>query len=322
MNTGDISKKPVRILVADDDESLRSVLKQVLSMDGYEVNLTASGEEALAAFKKEPCSLIITDIRMGKMSGITLLQEVKRLRPDTQVIIITSNATLDTAITAIQAGAYDYLTKPFDDIALISSVARRAVEKIRLIEENKSLLEKLKRKNEELEFVNLTLKELTIRDGLTGLYNHRHFQETLAVEILRSKRHAKTFSLVFLDVDFFKQYNDTHGHLHGDAVLVALSKLLIAGLRKSDVAVRYGGEEFVLLLPETSKENAFALAGTIREKIAAHPFPGRETQPQGKVTVSMGIAAFPEDGSDSSTLLHRADEALYQAKNGGRNRVC
>ena len=322
MNTGDIPKKPVRILVADDDESLRSVLKQVLSMDGYEVNLTASGEEALAAFKKEPCSLIITDIRMGKMNGITLLQEVKRLRPDTQVLIITSNATLDTAITAIQAGAYDYLTKPFDDIALISSVARRAVEKIRLIEENKSLLEKLKRKNEELEFVNLTLKELTIRDGLTGLYNHRHFQETLAVEILRSKRHAKTFSLVFLDVDFFKQYNDTHGHLHGDAVLVALSKLLIAGLRKSDVAVRYGGEEFVLLLPETSKENAFALAGTIREKIAAHPFPGRETQPQGKVTVSMGIAAFPEDGSDSSTLLHRADEALYQAKNGGRNRVC
>ena len=322
MNTGDISKKPVRILVADDDESLRSVLKQVLSMDGYEVNLTASGEEAFAAFKKEPFPLIITDIRMGKMSGIQLLQEVKRLRPDTQVIIITSNATLDTAITAIQAGAYDYLTKPFDDIALISSVARRAVEKIRLIEENKSLLEKLKRKNEELEFVNLTLKELTIRDGLTGLYNHRHFQETLAVEILRSKRHAKTFSLVFLDVDFFKQYNDTHGHLHGDAVLVALSKLLIAGLRKTDVAVRYGGEEFVLLLPETSKENAFALAGTIREKIAAHPFPGRETQPQGKVTVSMGIAAFPEDGSDSSTLLHRADEALYQAKNGGRNRVC
>ena len=322
MNTGDISKKPVRILVADDDESLRSVLKQVLSMDGYEVNLTSSGEEALAAFKKEPFPLIITDIRMGKMSGIQLLQEVKRLRPDTQVIIITSNATLDTAITAIQAGAYDYLTKPFDDIALISSVARRAVEKIRLIEENKSLLEKLKRKNEELEFVNLTLKELTIRDGLTGLYNHRHFQETLAVEILRSKRHAKAFSLVFLDVDFFKQYNDTHGHLHGDAVLVALSKLLIAGLRKSDIAVRYGGEEFVLLLPETSKENAFALAGTIREKIAAHPFPGRETQPQGKVTVSMGIAAFPEDGSDSSTLLHRADEALYQAKNGGRNRVC
>ncbi|NTW67557.1 MAG: diguanylate cyclase [Nitrospirae bacterium] len=312
----------MRILVADDDESLRSVLKQVLSMDGYEVTLTASGEEALAAFKKEPFPLIITDIRMGNMSGITLLQEVKRLSPDTQVIIITSNATLDTAISAIQAGAYDYLAKPFDDIALISSVARRTVEKIRLIEENKSLLEKLKRKNEELEFINMTLKELTIRDGLTGLYNHRHFQETLAAEILRSKRYPTTFSLVFLDVDYFKQYNDTHGHLHGDAVLVALSKLLISGIRQSDIAVRYGGEEFVLLLPETSKVKAFVLAGSIREKIAAHPFPGRETQPQGKVTVSMGIAAFPEDGSDSSTLLHHADEALYQAKNGGRNRVC
>jgi diguanylate cyclase (GGDEF)-like protein len=322
MNTEDISKKPVRILVADDDESLRSVLKQVLNMDGYEVTLTASGEEALAAFKREPCSLIITDIRMGSMSGIMLLQEVKRLRPDTQVIIMTSNATLDSAITAIQAGAYDYLTKPFDDIALISSVARRAVDKIRLIEENKSLLEKLKRKNEELEFVNTTLKELTIRDGLTGLFNHRHFQENLALEVLRAKRYARTFSLIFLDVDFFKQYNDTHGHLHGDAVLVALSKLLIAGIRTSDLAVRYGGEEFVLLLPETSKENAFTIAEAIREKIAAHPFPGRQAQPQGMVTVSMGIAAFPEDGSDSSTLLHRADEALYKAKNGGRNRVC
>jgi diguanylate cyclase (GGDEF)-like protein len=322
MKTGDISKKPVRILVADDDESLRSVLKQVLSLDGYEVTLTSSGEEALAAFKKEPFPLIITDIRMGKMSGLMLLQEIKRLSPDTQVIVITSNATLDTAITAIQNGAYDYLIKPFEDIALVSSAASRAIDKIRLTEENMILLEKLKRKNEELEYVNRTLKELTIRDGLTGLYNHRHFQETLALEISRSKRYAKAFSVVFLDVDFFKQYNDTHGHLHGDAVLVGLSKLLIDGLRKSDVAARYGGEEFVLLLPETSKENAFTLAGTIREKIAAHPFPGRETQPQGKVTVSMGIAVFPEDGSDSSSLLHRADEALYQAKNAGRNRVC
>jgi len=322
MNNMNTSQKPIRILVSDDDESLRSVLKQVLSIDGYEVTLAASGEEALAAFNKEPYPLIITDIRMGKMSGITLLQEVKRLRPDTQVIIITSNATVDTAITAIQGGAYDYLVKPFEDIALISSVARRAVEKIRLTEENKSLIEKLKQKNEELEHVNRILKELTIRDGLTGLYNHRYFQENLAMEILRSKRYARTFSLVFLDVDFFKRYNDTHGHLHGDAVLVALSKLLIAGLRKTDVAVRYGGEEFVLLLPETSKEYAFTVAGTLREKIAAHPFPGRETQPQEKVTVSMGIAAFPEDGSDGSTLLHHADKALYQAKNGGRNRVC
>jgi len=322
MDNMDTSQKPIRILVSDDDESLRSVLKQVLSIDGYEVTLAASGEDALAAFKKEPFPLIITDITMGKMSGMMLLQEVKQLLPDTQVIIMTSNATVDTAIIAIQAGAYDYLVKPFEDIALISSVARRAIEKIRLTEENKSLIGKLKRKNDELEHVNRTLKELTIRDGLTGLYNHRYFQENLALEILRSKRYTRTFSLVFLDVDFFKQYNDTHGHLQGDAVLVALSKLLIAGLRKTDFAVRYGGEEFVLLLPETSKENAFALAGTIREKIAAHPFPGRETQPQGKVTVSMGIAAFPEDGSDGSTLLHHADNALYQAKNSGRNRVC
>jgi diguanylate cyclase (GGDEF)-like protein len=322
MSSMNTSQTSMRILIADDDESLRSVLKQVLSGDGYEVTLASTGEEALKAFLKRPFSLVISDIRMGGMSGIELLKEVKRLRPDTQVIIITSYASLDTAITAIQTGAYDYLVKPFEDIALISSVVRRATEKIRLTEENKNLIEKLKRQNEELERANMTLKELSIRDGLTGSYNHRYFQENLALEILRSKRYARTFSLVFLDVDFFKQYNDAHGHPEGDAILIALSKLLTSCLRKSDIVARYGGEEFVLLLPETSKENAFAVAETIRKKIADYPFPGRETQPQGKITVSMGIAVFPEDGNDGSTLLHHADNALYQAKNRGRNAVC
>ncbi len=318
MNT---SQEPIRILVADDDESLRSVLKQVLNTDGYEVTLAASGEEALAAFKKAPCPLIITDIRMGKMSGMELLQEVKRLRPETEIVIMTSHAALDTAITAVQAGAYDYLAKPFEDISLISSVARRAIDKIRLTAENKNLIEKLKRQYGELERANATLKDLSIRDGLTELYNHRYFQENLSLEILRSERYAKRFSLVFLDVDFFKQYNDTHGHPAGDTVLIALAKLLTGSLRKSDIVARYGGEEFVLILPETSRENAFAVAETVRKKIADHPFPGRQTQPQGMITVSMGIAVFPEDGKDGSTLLQHADNALYRAKEGGRNTV-
>jgi len=318
MNT---SQPPMRILVADDDESLRSVLQQVLSMDGHEVTLAASGEEALATFKKAPCWLVITDIRMGKMSGMDLLKEIKRLSPDTQVIIMTSHAALDTAVTAIQAGAYDYLAKPFEDIALISSVARRALDKIRLTVENKNLVKKLKRQNEELERANSTLKDLSIRDGLTDLYNHRYFQENLAQEIPRSERHGKKFSLVFLDVDFFKQYNDTHGHPAGDTVLIALAKLLKGALRKSDILARYGGEEFVLILPETSRENAFAVAENIRKKIADHPFPGRETQPHGMITVSMGIAVFPEDGRDGSALLQHADSALYRAKEGGRNTV-
>jgi diguanylate cyclase (GGDEF)-like protein len=313
--------EPIRVLVADDDESLRSVLQQVLSMDGYEVTLAASGEEALEVFKKEPYPLIFTDIRMGRMSGMELLKEVKQLRPQTEIVIMTSYAALDTAMTAIKAGAYDYLAKPFEDISLISSVAQRAIEKIQLAAENKNLVGRLQRQYEELERANASLKELSIRDGLTNLYNHRYFQENLALEIHRSQRHARMFSLIFLDVDFFKQYNDTHGHPAGDTVLIELSRLLQNGLRRTDIIARYGGEEFVLLLPETTKERAFAFAETLRTKIADYPFPGRKTQPQGKLTVSMGIAVYPQDGNDSATLLQHADNALYQAKESGRNAV-
>jgi diguanylate cyclase (GGDEF)-like protein len=319
MNT---SQEPIRILVADDDESLRSVLKQVLNIDGYEVTLAASGEEALAAFKKEPCPLIITDIRMGKMSGMELLHEVKRLRPETEIIIMTSHAALDTAITAVQAGAYDYLAKPFEDISLISSVARRAIDKIRLTAENNALLEKLRQKNVELEKSNEMLKNLAIRDGLTGLYNHRHFQEALTTELLRSRRYSRSVSLIFLDVDFFKKYNDTHGHPEGDKILVALARIFQDCLRMSDSVARYGGEEFVFLLPETAKEGALHVAESIRKKVFDHPFPGRETQPLGRVTISLGVATFPQDGTDGSSIIERADKALYDAKKTGRNRVC
>jgi two-component system, cell cycle response regulator len=322
MNNMDTSQKPIHILVSDDDESLRSVLKQVLNLDGYDVTLAASGEEALAAFKKKPYPLIFTDIRMGKMSGIELLREIKRHSPDTQVIVMTSYATLDTAITAIQAGAYDYLVKPFDDIALISSVARRAIEKIRLIEENNALMEKLRRQNAELEKTNETLRDLAVRDGLTGLYNHRFFHEAASKEFTRSVRYNRDISLVFADVDYFKHYNDAYGHPEGDKILVALANIFLDGRRVTDTVARYGGEEFVFLFPETNKKDALQVAENIRKKVFEHPFPGRETQPVGRITISMGVAAFPEDGPADSSLIKRADAALYEAKKGGRNKIC
>jgi diguanylate cyclase (GGDEF)-like protein len=315
-------KKPFRILVVDDDESLRTVVSQVLIEDGHEVTVAGSGEEALEVCRNEFPALVITDIVMGGMSGIELLKEIKRLHPETQVIIITSHASLDTAITAIRSGAYDYLIKPFEDISLISAVAGRAIDKIRLTEENINLVEELKQTNGELEGANALLKELSIRDGLTGLHNHRYFQEHLAMEILRSKRYNRSFALLFVDVDSFKMYNDNHGHPEGDNLLIVLSNLLKDHLRKSDLVARYGGEEFILLLPETPKENAFSVAETIRQKVADHPFPGKETQPFGKVTISLGVATYPGDGDDGSTLIQRVDKAMYEAKKSGRNKVC
>jgi diguanylate cyclase (GGDEF)-like protein len=314
--------KDIRILIVDDEPTVRNVLSQVLEDDGFETTEAANGEEALACLKKEPFSLVITDIMMPGMTGIELLVEIKQLYPDTQVIIITSYASLDTALTALRQGAYDYLFKPFEDLSLISAATARAIEKVRLISENQKLLEELKGKNEELKKANRILKEFVSRDGLTGLFNHRHFQDLLSHEVARSTRYERIFSMLFIDLDYFKQYNDTHGHLDGDDLLRAMAICLKRYLRKSDILARYGGEEFTIILPSTSKKDAQVAAEKIRRFVEEYPFHGQETQPSENVTVSIGVSTFPDDGSDAPSIVNQADKAMYQAKNSGRNRVC
>ena len=198
---------------------------------------------------------------------------------------------------------------------------RRATEKIRLITENQILIEQLTKKTEALETANKVLKELAVRDGLTGLFNHRYFQEDLASELLRAGRYKRIFSLIFLDIDYFKNYNDTHGHTQGDKMLRTLGQILKKSLRKTDLIARYGGDEFVIMLPETEKAQTRMVAEKICKFVSDYPFQGRETQPQGKVTLSIGVATFPMDGLDGSSLINGADQALYQAKKNGRNQV-
>lgn len=311
----------MQLLVVDDEETLRSVVSQVLSADGFQVAEAASGEEALEVFQAQSHSVVITDIRMGGMSGIDLLTAIKKHNPETEVVIMTSHASLDSALTALRAGAYDYLIKPFESLDLISAVAGRAAEKARLVAQNRELLEQLKRANEDLQEANLYLQEMAIKDGLTSLYNHRYFQEALVQEFSRSKRYGKQCSLIFIDVDNFKKYNDTHGHPEGDRLLRTLAELMMAHLRSTDLAARYGGEEFVLLLPETAKESALRIAEDLRGRVEAHPFKGRETQPLGRVTISVGVASYPEDGHEAPTVMNHADQLLYKAKHDGKNKV-
>ena len=311
----------MNLLVVDDEETLRSVVSQVLSADGFLVAEAASGEEALEVFRAESHSVVITDIRMGGMSGIELLTAIKQHNPDTEVVIMTSHASLDSALIALRAGAYDYLVKPFESLDLISAVAGRAAEKARLVAQNRELLEKLKRANEGLQEANAVLQEMAVKDGLTSLYNHRFFQEALVQECARSKRYAKQCSVIFMDVDNFKMYNDTHGHPEGDKLLKTLAEIMVKHVRSTDLAARYGGEEFVLLIPETSKDTAIRIAEGLRAKIADHPFQGGETQPLGRVTISIGVASYPEDGCDSPSVISSADQLLYKAKHGGKNMV-
>lgn len=310
------------ILVVDDEETVRNVLTQVLQEDGYSICAATNGQEALELLEHRSFSLVITDIKMPVMDGMELLANVKSRFPDTQVIIITSHASLETTLEALRHGAYDYLFKPFEDLDLISAAARRAVEQVRLTRENRRLLEALKHKNTQLQKVNKVLKNLACRDGLTQLHNHRYFQDLLNFEIHRSQRNGDAFSLIFADLDYFKKFNDTNGHLEGDKLLRMMAAILLKTVRRTDMVARYGGEEFVIILPSTIKKHAALVGEKIRRSVESYPFSGRESQPEGKVTISVGIASFPGDGRERAELIQSADGAMYRAKNGGRNRVC
>jgi diguanylate cyclase (GGDEF)-like protein len=258
---------------------------------------------------------------MGGMSGVELLEEVKKVDPEAVVIMITSHASLDTAVSTLRAGAYDYIFKPFEDLDQVTEVVKRAMDKIELLHKNRALMKDLEQSNVLMEDANEKLRKLAITDGLTELYNHRHFKDVLETELTRAERYNRPLCLLMLDVDRFKDYNDTYGHPAGDVVLKSLAELITARLRDVDSSARYGGEEFAILLPETDKKSAELVAEDIRAQVENYPFKGRETQPEGKLTVSIGVAEFPGDSPDSASLIQRADEALYRAKSEGRNKV-
>lgn len=162
-------------------------------------------------------------------------------------------------------------------------------------------------------------EELSITDGLTGVYNYRYLRSALDREIARAKRFEEEFSIIMLDVDHLKEYNDVHGHLRGSEVLRRLAQVVMGGLRASDMLAKYGGDEFVIILPQTTRDGAMILAERIREAVEAHAFPGEDDGM--KITSSMGIAQFPDDGELTRDLLESADRTLYEAKRTGRNKV-
>ncbi len=164
-------------------------------------------------------------------------------------------------------------------------------------------------------------QELSISDGLTGLYNQMHFFELLSLETKKSQRHKLSYSLIMFDVDFFKNYNDHNGHIHGSEILKSIGAIMKNKFRTTDLLAKYGGDEFVVILPQTDKVGAYLAAERLRESIEKQVFPGAETQPQKKLTISIGLASYPEHGLNDEEILNYADKALYFAKESGRNRT-
>jgi diguanylate cyclase (GGDEF)-like protein len=297
------------ILVIDDQDSIRKKIKSVLhKADLIEFYFEAkSGLDGIKMLMDKKVDLVICDVVMPEFDGYKFLisKSTKREFDEIPVIMLTSEEDMEKKIKGFEHGASDYLTKPFDEGELIARVKAHL---------------KIKHLQDELKEKNALLQELSGTDDLTKLANRRRFMEQFANEFARAKRYKTELSFLILDLDFFKQVNDTHGHLAGDSVLVQIAKVMKESVRSSDLVGRYGGEEFGLLLPETGSKGCRVYAERIRKRIEDTRF-----EAAGKlihVTVSGGISSYPEIAAESVDELWRsADQALYRAKQNGRNRI-
>jgi diguanylate cyclase (GGDEF)-like protein len=297
------------VLIIDDSESVRELIIKTLES----FNLFAryyEAEDGLEGFKKllsSPVDIILCDLEMPRIDGFKFLNMIKA-RPelqDTPVIMLTGRDDRELKIKGLEQGASDYITKPFD--------AEEMVARVKIHLKIKNLQDDLKRTNE-------LLLELSNTDHLTGLFNRRYLMDALEKEVQRSCRKGGNLSLILLDIDHFKQVNDTYGHLQGDVVLQKVALQMQKELRNYDIAARYGGEEFIAVLPDASQQEASFVADRVRKSIQAVKFSGALSQLS--LTVSLGVAFFAEETCGTvDSFIKMADDALYLAKANGRNRV-
>jgi two-component system cell cycle response regulator len=291
----------VHILVVDDEESIREVIEEAIQHVGYACSTAASGEEALRFLEENHVDVVISDIRLPGLNGFELTEIVKK-KYDTDVIMITGYGKEFQYEEAIEKGASEFILKPVRFQELIARL-KRVLRERALIAQRRQMEKRL--------------RELTITDDLTKLYNMRHFYIQLQLEMDRALRYKGSLSLLLLDVDRFKQYNDTHGHLEGDKILIKLGEVIRECLRKSDTAYRYGGDEFMVLLPETRVNEASKVAERIRALfpgVSSHGVPDDTVD----TTLSIGVVEYHR-GEDLSEFVKRADRAMYKAKKQGGN---
>ncbi|MBW3573186.1 MAG: diguanylate cyclase [Gemmatimonadetes bacterium] len=303
-----------RILVVDDVPDNVEILDARLSSRGYEVVTATNGEEALASVSDTPPHLILLDVMMPGMDGREVARRIKEDEslPFIPIILVTALSEADDVVQGLESGADDYISKPYNFRELEARV--RAMLRI------KGLQDELDQKNRELELANHRLKKLSITDGLTELFNHRHVHELLQDEFERSARTGENVAVVMMDLDRFKAINDTYGHPTGDVILYETAQIIQETAREIDMVGRYGGEEFIAILPETAEDPAAAFAERVRAAVEGHVF--RDGSTEVRMTVSCGVASLSAQRVDSpESLLKRADQALYQAKESGRNRV-
>lgn len=299
---------PARILVVEDSPDSLHLLSSRLSLRGYVVEEAISGEEAMVMIETSPPDLLLLDVMLPGIDGHEVVRRMKGspTLPFIPVILVTGRDSTPEKVAGLDAGADDYLVKPVDLAELEARV--------------RSML-RIKRLQTQLEEKNRELERLSRTDGLTGLYNQRHIRELLNDEFERVRRSREPFSIALIDFDDLKRVNDSLGHQTGDRVLVEMARLLNLSTRRVDRVGRSGGDEFLILLPETPMQGAVICLERIRKKVENYPF-----LPDGDghlpLTISVGIASCPDPGVQGpEELIRRADVAMYSAKHSGRNRI-
>jgi two-component system, cell cycle response regulator len=281
---------PDKILIVDDSNMVRKTLRRHLTREDVELEEAVDGQDALEKAATFLPDLMVLDVMMPRLDGIEV---AKRVKADPKlsyiyIIMLTAMREVQDEVKGLDSGADDYVTKPFNPETLMARIHRG----LRVSRE----------------------KSAATRDPLTGLGNRRAFDAALAHELARIQRSGSPLSLIMCDIDHFKRVNDTLGHETGDLVLKELAEIIKGNCRELDVPARFGGEEFVIILPDTALEGALLAAERLRASVEAHVFPGA-----GHVTVSLGVAQASEHPED---LVKESDQAMYAAKQSGRNRVC
>ncbi len=297
----------ISILILEDNAGIREGISDILSEEGYKI--TAVGLLALAKeeLKNRFYNIALVDIDLPDGSGLDLLQEIEKLKKETLAIIMTGTSSLDNSIFALNKGAFAYVQKPIN-IDELKEFIKNAVEIQRSSRENKDMMGKL--------------KTLSLKDPHTGIHNYRYLVERLTSEINRAKRYSLSISVIMIDLDYFKSVNDVYGHECGNQVLKEFAGYLTDFIRSNDVVVRYGGEEFIIVLPEASKNDAILFAQRLLDNLAKYVFDAGGNKI--KLKMSMGLSNFPEDGNGTDTvsgILDLADKAVLNAKEAGGNRL-
>ena len=306
----------MKILTVEDDVLSALILRRTLEQMGHEVISTGDGWEAWQLVQQNEFRLIISDWMMPRMDGLELCRRIRRLPdgPYPYVILLTAKHQRQDRIEGLHAGADDFLVKPLDQGELKARVhvARRI---LMMQEELRNRSRELEQMHAELGRQNSRLAEMAASDSLTGLKNRRYFCERLDHSYSFARRQGLPLSMVMMDVDRFKLYNDSFGHPAGDALLIDLANMLFGITRESDLVARYGGEEFVFLLSGTGPEAARLFCERVRSSIEVHPWALRP------ITVSFGIASLSDRDREPADLIAEADRALYLSKERGRNHV-